>query len=75
MTVKEFLLTFLLLVILIFCLTWCTILDKNQKQLMQETASLKQQLYDITNEEEKQIRLLKQDVFIIDEKLNGEYGK
>lgn len=75
MTVKEFLLTFLLLVILIFCLTWCTILDKNQKQLMQENTELKQLLYDVTKDEEKQIRLLKQDVLIIDNKLNGEYGK
>lgn len=75
MTVKEFLLSFGLLAVFLFCLSWCAILDKNQKQLMQENASLKQQLYDTTTDEEKQIRLLKQDVLILDNKLNGEYGK
>jgi len=60
------------LILLVFCLTWCFCLQKNQDNLIAENAELKKIVWELRDSTERDIRVLKQDIKLIE---GGKYGQ
>lgn len=68
---KNILLAIESLILLVFCLTWCFSLQKNQDNLIAENNELKKIVWELRDSTED-IRVLKQDLKLIE---GGKYGQ
>lgn len=71
-TIIIVLMFFILIMNLVFSYSWCYVLEKNQKQLLNILNNYQNENYKKEIEQDKEIRLLKQDLKLI---INKEFEK
>ena len=69
---KNILLAIESVILLVFCLTWCFMLQKNQDNLIRENTELKKIVWELREQTERDLRVIKQDIKLIE---GGKYGK